>query len=55
LKDKLPQMSRAEALELLSQNGNLVKRRFVLSSDAGRVGFTEEVWRELFLESKPSS
>ena len=49
LKDKLPKMSRAEALELLSRNGNLVKRPFVISSDAGRVGFKEEVWRELFL------
>ena len=49
LKDKLPEMARAAALELLSQNGNLVKRPFVLSGDIGTVGFKEEVWRELFL------
>lgn len=49
LKDNLPKMSRAEALDLLSQNGNLVKRPFVIWKDTGTVGFEEEVWRELFL------
>ena len=49
LKEKLPKMSRAEALELLSRNGNLVKRPFVVSGDRGTVGFKEEVWREMLL------
>ena len=49
LKEKLPKMSDAEALELLGRNGNLVKRPFVVSGDSGTVGFREEVWREMFL------
>lgn len=50
LKDKLPTMSEAEALELLSTQGNLVKRPFVLDP-AGQValtGFREEVWALAF-------
>ncbi len=46
LKDKLPSMKEKEAFELLSQNGNLVKRPFALSASWGLVGFKEEVWRE---------
>lgn len=45
MKDKLPKMSEKEALKLLSQNGNLVKRPFVLSKSDGWVGFQEEVWK----------
>lgn len=49
LKDKLPAMSAKEAIDLLSTNGNLVKRPFVLGPDRGSVGFKEEVWREKYL------
>lgn len=49
LKDKLPSMSDKEAIDLLSVNGNLVKRPFVLGSDDGSVGFKEDVWREKYL------
>ena len=38
LKDKLPGMSEAEALDLLSKDGMLVKRPFVLSGKGGTVG-----------------
>ena len=47
LKEKLPSMSDAEALELLSRNGNLVKRPFLLRDDDwGLVGFKEEDWAQ---------
>jgi arsenate reductase len=45
LKNSLPSMEEKEAFELLSQNGNLVKRPFALSPDWGLVGFKEDVWR----------
>ncbi len=46
LKDKLPSMSTDEALQLLTQNGNLVKRPFAIDSKRGvhLVGFREEAW-----------
>tara|TARA_R110001592_G_scaffold134632_4_gene350391 strand:- start:1047 stop:1403 length:357 start_codon:yes stop_codon:yes gene_type:complete len=48
MKDKLPTLSEKEALALLSENGNLVKRPFVLGDGVATVGFKEEVWAELF-------
>ena len=48
LGEKLPKMSEAEALKLLSTNGKLVKRPFALSEEAGRVGFKEEEWKKAF-------
>jgi arsenate reductase len=47
LKDRLPSLSVAEALKLLSENGNLVKRPFVLAGDGGLTGFDEEQWTAL--------
>jgi len=44
LSAKLPSMSRAQALDLLSKNGNLVKRPFVLAERGGLVGFDEAAW-----------
>ncbi|RYD32318.1 MAG: arsenate reductase family protein [Verrucomicrobiaceae bacterium] len=44
MKDKLPTLSEAEALELLSKNGNLVKRPFVLGDGKALVGFKESDW-----------
>lgn len=46
LKDTLPDMSDAEALQLLSEHGNLVKRPFVVGDGVGLVGFKEAEWRE---------
>lgn len=46
LKDKLPSMSDAEAIQLLSENGALVKRPLLLI-DGGKkvvVGFREAEW-----------
>ena len=47
LKDKLPTMPAKEAIELLSKNGNLVKRPFVLTESGGLVGFNEAEWKRL--------
>ncbi len=44
LKDKLPSMAKKEALQLLIQNGNLVKRPFLLSESFNTVGFKEANW-----------
>lgn len=46
--EKLPEMSEAEALKLLSQHGKLVKRPFVLTNDGGLVGFKEDEWKKAF-------
>jgi len=46
IKDKLPTMSEVEALDLLSQNGKLIKRPFLLSNTTGFVGFKEDAWSE---------
>lgn len=48
LKEKLPEMSEQDALKLLAENGNLVKRPFVMDEGNATVGFKEEVWEELF-------
>ena len=44
MKLKLPKMSQAEALNLLSSRGNLVKRPFLLGDSFGLVGFKEDLW-----------
>ena len=46
LKDKLGKMSVDEQIELLSTNGNLVKRPFVMTATSGMVGFKEDEWKE---------
>jgi arsenate reductase len=40
-------MTEAEALQLLSKNGKLIKRPFVLTATMGVVGFKKEIWQEL--------
>ncbi len=44
LKDKLPSLSKSEAIELLSKNGNLVKRPFLVSKKGILLGFSEPAW-----------
>lgn len=46
LKEKLPKLSEKEALELLSKNGNLVKRPFVVGKTVALVGFKEDIWKQ---------
>jgi arsenate reductase (glutaredoxin) len=47
LKDRLPAMTGAQALEALSRNGNLVKRPFLVTAAGGTTGFNEAEWRAL--------
>ena len=46
LKERLPDMAADEALDLLHENGNLVKRPFVLGDGVALVGFKEAAWEE---------
>lgn len=48
LKDKLPQMSEEEQLQLLATNGMLVKRPLVVGEDYVLAGFKENEWTECF-------
>ena len=47
LKDKLPEMSEEEQIELLSTNGMLVKRPLIIGEDFVLVGFKEAEWDRL--------
>lgn len=44
MKDKLPTMRETEAIEILSKNGNLVKRPFLIDGGKVLVGFKEAEW-----------
>ena len=46
LKERLPQMSEEEHLELLASNGMLVKRPIAVDGDTVLVGFKEADWAE---------
>lgn len=48
ISEKLKTMSDAEAIDLLSQNGKLVKRPFVIDKSMGMVGFKEDEWNNVF-------
>lgn len=51
LKERLQDLTQAEALALLNQNGMLVKRPFLLGDDFGLVGFKETEWsKKLFIK-----
>lgn len=48
ISDKIKQgMTEEEAIKLLSKNGKLIKRPFLLTKKNGTVGFKEEVWKKL--------
>ena len=47
LKDKLPEMTEYEMIELLSTNGMLVKRPLIIGNDFVLVGFKEAEWEKL--------
>jgi|APTNR8051073442_1049403.scaffolds.fasta_scaffold35047_2 arsenate reductase len=51
LKDKFPTMSTDEALKLLAENGNLVKRPFAIDSKnkVHLIGFKEPEWQAALL------
>lgn len=45
IKNKLPDMTEDEALELLATDGMLVKRPLLIGEDFVLVGFREDEWR----------
>lgn len=47
LKDKVKNMTKEEAVELLSTNGMLVKRPILVKGDKVLVGFKEEQYKEI--------
>ena len=49
LKDKLPDMSEQEQLDILATNGMLVKRPIVVGDDFVLVGFKVKEWEEKLL------
>ncbi len=49
LKDRLPQMSEEEQLQLLGTDGMLVKRPLLIDGDTVLVGFREKEWEERLL------
>lgn len=49
LKDKLPDMSEDEQLQLLATNGMLVKRPLVVDNEFVLPGFKEKEWTEKIL------
>jgi arsenate reductase len=47
MKEKLPAMSEQQAIDLLAENGKLIKRPFLLSADRkGIVGFKQTDWED---------
>ena len=45
MKDRMPTITKKEAIELLADNGKLIKRPFLLNeSERGIVGFSEPEW-----------
>ncbi len=49
MSEKLKTISEAEAIRLLSKNGKLVKRPFLLGELTGTVGFNEAEWDQLLM------
>lgn len=50
MKDKVKVLSEAELIEILSQNGLMVKRPILLAKNKVLVGFKEEDWEKLLIE-----
>ena len=46
LKDKLGSLADSDVFALLRENGNLVKRPFVVAEDSAWAGFNEEDWTQ---------
>lgn len=49
IKDTILTMQADEAISLLSSNGKLIKRPFLLNGNAGIVGFKEALWSEFVI------
>ena len=48
MKDKVKELSEQEVLKLLNENGNLIKRPFVVGKEFGITGFKEDDWNNIF-------
>ena len=48
LKDKVGDMSEKKAIELLSQNGMLIKRPIAFDGKKASIGFSEEEYKDLW-------
>ena len=48
MKDKVKELSEDEVLKLLTENGNLIKRPFVVGKEFGITGFKEDQWNQIF-------
>jgi len=48
LSQKIKTMDEKEALDLLTENGKLIKRPFVLTEKGAILGFKEDEWNEVF-------
>lgn len=46
MKERLPNLTSEQAIELLADNGKLIKRPFLLSGKKGIVGFKEDLWAD---------
>ena len=44
-----PQLSETALLERLTENGNLIKRPFLIDQDFGLVGFKQGEWQHTFM------
>ena len=49
LGERVEQMSDDEAIKLLTKNGNLVKRPFLIGDNVALVGFDEKAWAKALL------
>lgn len=49
LKNKLPDMTEDEMIQLLSTNGMLVKRPIIVNGEKILIGFKEKEWEEILL------
>ena len=50
LKKKLPTMSDTETINLLSKQGNLIKRPFLIDDEIHLQGFKPDLWEKAFLK-----
>ncbi|MGH1468968.1 MAG: arsenate reductase family protein [Bdellovibrionales bacterium] len=48
IKAKINDMSEKDAIDLLSKNGKLIKRPFLIAPNGTLVGFKEDEWSKLF-------
>lgn len=48
MKDKIKVLSEDQLIDILSQNGLMVKRPILIVDETVLVGFKEELWKELF-------